>query len=344
MIREYGKLYISMWYSGNDFITLNARAQRLYMFLISQPDINPAGVVTIALKRWSHCTNDLTPTEITNDLHELHNKRFIIVDEDCEELLIRSFIKWEARWTNPTIMREIKQACQQVMSANIRAGLQEELERLDPTQIKNAGPEIKTLINDTINSLTVPSKPQMPIDETDTISQTVSADTKPERKTRKPRKTSPVKPTPIIETTTDEDSTQEQDNPTITTEELEPNDIPDLEYQINTDPDPDKPETMLTADWKPNPVHAMFAKAQNIDLDTAFATFQNKYLNLEPTKTASDWNGMFTQWMLLGKSAGLYKADHDDSKDGKKTQSQLNDEHNADIQRMAEEMDREASE
>lgn len=67
MAREFGKLYMKMWARGSDFTRLTASAQRLYMFLISQPDLNRTGVVIVAQTRWLKGAADLTAEGLESD-------------------------------------------------------------------------------------------------------------------------------------------------------------------------------------------------------------------------------------------------------------------------------------
>lgn len=139
MARSYGKIYPQLWATGSDFTHISSSAQRLYLFLISQPDLSRAGVLTLAKRRWARAVQDETVEDIDNALRELAREQFVIVDEDCEEVLIRSFIRWDEGWKSPYIMISLKQTASQVMSETLRAVIREELKRLDlsdlPTQV-----------------------------------------------------------------------------------------------------------------------------------------------------------------------------------------------------------------
>jgi hypothetical protein len=134
MARDYGKLYIKIW-SNRDFISLPASAQRTYMFLTSQPDLSNAGTITIALRRWAKCVGDQDADGILDDLRVLASRRFVVVDMDCEELLIRSYIKWDGGWKSPNMMISIKGTAQQVLSETIRAVIRGEISRLDTSHL-----------------------------------------------------------------------------------------------------------------------------------------------------------------------------------------------------------------
>jgi hypothetical protein len=134
MARDYGKLYIRTW-SDPDFIALPSSAQRTYMFLMSQPDLSNAGTITVALRRWAHCVGDEDADGILSDLRILAAKRYVIVDMGCEELLIRSYIRWDGGWRSPNMMVSIKAAASQALSPTIRASIREEIKRLDTSTL-----------------------------------------------------------------------------------------------------------------------------------------------------------------------------------------------------------------
>lgn len=133
MAREYGKLYIRAW--SNGFTKLPARAQRTYMFLLSQPDISNAGTLTLALRRWANCVGDESAQDIEDDLKYLAARGYVVVDEGCEELLVRTYIKWDGGWRSPNMMVSIKAAASQALSETIRATLREEVAKLDTSTL-----------------------------------------------------------------------------------------------------------------------------------------------------------------------------------------------------------------
>ena len=133
MAREYGKLYIRAW--SNGFTKLPARAQRTYMFLLSQPDISNAGTLTLALRRWANCVGDESAQDIEDDLKYLAARGYVVVDEGCEELLVRTYIKWDGGWRSPNMMVSIKAAASQALSETIRATLREEVTKLDTSTL-----------------------------------------------------------------------------------------------------------------------------------------------------------------------------------------------------------------
>lgn len=133
MAHLYGKLFVKAW--SSDFVKLSARAQRMYMFLISQPDISNAGIVTLAMRRWANCVGDEDVDDVLDDLKTLSASGYVVVDEDCEELLVRTYIRWDGGWKSPNMMKSIAGAASQALSGTIRAVIREEIDRLDTSDL-----------------------------------------------------------------------------------------------------------------------------------------------------------------------------------------------------------------
>ncbi|WP_047894803.1 hypothetical protein [Micromonospora sp. RV43] len=129
MSRRYANILTAIW-RNDDFRALTGGGQRLFLLLCTQPDISAAGVLSLNIKRWSRCAKDTTPQSIVTDLQELETGRFIVVDPDTEELLVRSFVRWDNGYGNPKRRPVIIRAAQEVESASVRRTLAFEFNRL----------------------------------------------------------------------------------------------------------------------------------------------------------------------------------------------------------------------
>lgn len=146
MARNYGKFYLSAW-GDPDFRSLTSNAQRMYMFLVSQPDLTCVGTIPIRIGRWAGCASDLTPEDVRANLAELAVRRLVVVDEQMEELLIRSFVRYDDGWKSPNVMKGIVSTARTVMSESIRATLRDEIKRIDTS-------DLPTKINEKTNRST----------------------------------------------------------------------------------------------------------------------------------------------------------------------------------------------
>lgn len=137
MAREYGKVLMSAW-NDREFCALPRRAQGTYFFLTSQSDLNRAGVITMALNRWASRCGENDRQVILEDLATLARGRFVVVDEDEEEVLIRSYIRNDEGWKSPNVMVAVGNAARQISSETLRAVIAEELVKIDTSSLSTA--------------------------------------------------------------------------------------------------------------------------------------------------------------------------------------------------------------
>ncbi|WRS29641.1 hypothetical protein U6G28_08950 [Actinomycetaceae bacterium MB13-C1-2] len=130
MADEYGKMFKRIW-GDPDFRALVGAEQLMYAKLISQSDISLAGVVTAAPTRWAKQTAGTSVGAIQDALDGLERARFIIVDEDTEEILVRSYIRADGLWKSSKTMKAISGAVKRVLSKKLRCEISRELARLD---------------------------------------------------------------------------------------------------------------------------------------------------------------------------------------------------------------------
>lgn len=129
MARAYANVATAIW-RDDEFRPLSLAAQHAYLLLMSQPDISAAGVLSLNLTRWASRTKDVTRSSLLAAIEELEAHRFVALDEETEELLVRSFVRWDNGYTNPKRRPVIKDAASHVESGTLRRLLAAELDRL----------------------------------------------------------------------------------------------------------------------------------------------------------------------------------------------------------------------
>ncbi|MFE9949334.1 hypothetical protein ACFYRJ_17585 [Streptomyces sp. NPDC005531] len=129
MARGHGRILTSIW-EDTDFLALDEREQRLYLFLISQPNLNHAGLLDLTLRRWSRKARGLTVAELEKRIGTLEDARFVVVDDDTEELLIRSFVRNDGVWRMPKVMGAMVSGALEISSWRLRAALLAEVDRI----------------------------------------------------------------------------------------------------------------------------------------------------------------------------------------------------------------------
>ncbi len=134
-MRNYAQVSTTIWQPGSEFRSLSADAQRVYLLLISQPDISAVGLLPLTVRRWASLAANTTATDLSAPLSELESARYVVIDRDTEELLVRSFVKWDNGYGNPKRRPVIVRAAQAVASMTIRWAIAEEFRRLGlPTE------------------------------------------------------------------------------------------------------------------------------------------------------------------------------------------------------------------
>lgn len=129
MARDHGRVLCRIW-QDKDFRALPRTAQALYMQLLSQPNVNNAGVLPLMLSKWAKGCDEVDRDSLIRDLAVLIDARFVLVDTDTEEVLIRSFIRNDGGMKHKYIFKNALTMAEAVESPAIRAALAEELRRI----------------------------------------------------------------------------------------------------------------------------------------------------------------------------------------------------------------------
>ena len=129
--RQYALLRTDIW-RDEDWRDLSTDAQWLYEFLISQPVTSTAGVLPLQMTKWARCARDMTTDRVAAAVELLSERRYIVVDYDTEEVLVRSYIRHGAAATGtPNVMLSALRCAVSVQSTELRQALLDEISRLD---------------------------------------------------------------------------------------------------------------------------------------------------------------------------------------------------------------------
>lgn len=174
MARSHGRIDFRIW-ADKDFRALSERAQRMYMMLFGQKDVNNAGVLPLMESRWAKYCESMSVDDVRAGLDELEDARFVFVDDDTEELLIRSFIRGDGVVKQPNVFKNALKCAELVDSQRLRRVLAEELRGL---RRRDAGEVADRL--DPNPSETLP-------DDVPNPSETLREPLNPSRRVREPR-------------------------------------------------------------------------------------------------------------------------------------------------------------
>lgn len=120
MARSYGALKVAVWEPGSDFRSLSLLAQWGYVLLISQPQLNNLGIVPYTPEKWVRFAAGLNQETLAVALVELQNNRYVVVDVEAAELLVRTFIKHDKIWQQPKLITNARRLIREVESPGIR--------------------------------------------------------------------------------------------------------------------------------------------------------------------------------------------------------------------------------
>lgn len=129
MAREFAQIRLTIW-GDQDYTSLNLEQQALYKMLASQSTINLAGVLDFLPTRLARLANGLTAAKVTKLVKELEARNFVFLDEDTEEVLVRSMIRVSGAWKSPTSAKSIVANVEQTLSVKLKSILLSELQRV----------------------------------------------------------------------------------------------------------------------------------------------------------------------------------------------------------------------
>lgn len=100
MAREYARVKVGIW-GDPDFRLLTPDAQHLYFLLLTSPSLNLVGVADWRPNRIAALAGGWTARKVKAAGDELQGARYLIIDEDTEEVLIRSFVRHDGVLKSP---------------------------------------------------------------------------------------------------------------------------------------------------------------------------------------------------------------------------------------------------
>lgn len=145
----YVKLQRSIWHDI-DFRRLDAASQRLYLLIISQPDMSQCGLLAVTPGRWAMLADDTDVATIRADLRSLADARFIVLDEATEELWVRSYMLYDGGYRTPNIQKSIVSALGSIMSDTIREQAVCAAETLGLTLTVTLAPRVTETLTETL--------------------------------------------------------------------------------------------------------------------------------------------------------------------------------------------------
>lgn len=133
MARSEARIYTRIW-ADQDFATLSLCAQYTYFLVLSQLALNLCGVVPYQPRRWAKFSSETSSSVVELAVGELAERGYVVLDEDTEELLVRSFIHNDRVLEKPNVVVAMSRDFEGIVSPTLRQTILESIpeEFLDP--------------------------------------------------------------------------------------------------------------------------------------------------------------------------------------------------------------------
>lgn len=124
----YVRVVRSIW-TDPEWLDLTSTQKLVYLQLISQPNVSKCGVLPFVPRRWAHMHPDLSADDLIDALSALEDKRYVVVDRDTEEILIRTYLRYDEAWKQTNGTRGIQIEAQEIMSKRLLDAVIDEYEQ-----------------------------------------------------------------------------------------------------------------------------------------------------------------------------------------------------------------------
>ncbi|ARC56015.1 hypothetical protein AS850_02870 [Frondihabitans sp. 762G35] len=148
MPKQYAQIRPEMWFD-DDWRSLTAAAQHLYLVMLSDPALSYAGVAPWHPGRIAQRAKEWSTLDVMKAAVELSYSWFLVFDQDTEEVLVRSYIRHDGLLKQPRLAVSIANAFGAIGSNKLRAAVVHELARLrkeNPDLPAWEKPQVKTVL------------------------------------------------------------------------------------------------------------------------------------------------------------------------------------------------------
>ena len=128
-MRDFAQIRLSIW-NDDEFADLSADAQLLYFTLISHPSMNRAGVGTWHAGRMAAFNRTWTTDAVIDAAVELMTTKFVVIDENTDEYLVRTFIRHDGLMKQRNLATTMAREFATIGSRTLKAVVVHELARL----------------------------------------------------------------------------------------------------------------------------------------------------------------------------------------------------------------------
>lgn len=137
MARSFAQIGTSFW-SEPSIRALTRDAQRAYLLVHSQPELSRCGVLPFRLKRLAQLSIDDSPRTLRKAFTQLEKGRHFVVDEDAEEILVRTYVRHDGLLAQPNVVANMCSDYSLIASESLRIAFLAELRRIWDVDLKPA--------------------------------------------------------------------------------------------------------------------------------------------------------------------------------------------------------------
>lgn len=268
MAREFAKIKAAIW-QDDDFRALPVEAQHLYFVVLTDPDLSYCGVADWRPRRMAPKAGGWGLETIYEAGAILTEQKLLIVDEETEEVLVRSFLRHDGIMQHNKLCISATRAFATIGSNNIRGVVVHELKRLE-----KEFPEWPAWEREQVRE--VLKRNSISPHEIPTLAPGLAPNLAPGLAPE-------VGPTPGAGLASALQQQQQQQPTTATT------------TCVVGDDEAPSVKTKLPADWMPNQAHKQRAQELGLDLMEEAENFR---LHAEThNRKAVQWNSAFTMWL-----------------------------------------------
>lgn len=128
MARDHARFKVAIW-ADEDFKALRAPHQHAYFMVTSQAKLSYCGVLDYIPSRLAKLAKGLTEAAVETMIEGLEKTRYVVLDRDTQELLVRSYVRHDELLQSPNMAKAMAKDYGEVISARIRAAILVELQR-----------------------------------------------------------------------------------------------------------------------------------------------------------------------------------------------------------------------
>jgi hypothetical protein len=129
LTRDRANIRTDLW-ADSHWRSLTPGAQWLYLYLLSAPSLSYVGIADWRPVRIAKLGRGLSKDSVERYADELAGGRFVVVSDETEEILIRSFLRHDGLLKNPNLWKSVGLDFAAVAAPELRTAIAEETLRL----------------------------------------------------------------------------------------------------------------------------------------------------------------------------------------------------------------------